>query len=354
MRILVDIGHPAHVHFYKNAIWQLESRGHKVQITTRDKEVTLDLLNAYKLNYYNVGKNKKGLSNKAINMMKIDSKIYKIAKKFDPDLLTGIHSPYIAQIGKILNKPSLIFTDTEHAKLANLLTFPFASAIITPSCFKGDLGKKHIRYNGYHELAYLNPKYFTPDPSVLNDLGLNENDRFIILRFVAWNATHDLSSQGVPIESIKRTIHQLESYGKIYITSELPLGNDFNKYILKTSPEKLHSLLYYAALYFGDGGTTAVEAALLGTPAVHYEAYSTKSGEVVDVTNLHGNFEELVNKYQLLYTFANFDDTLNKATFIMENHELKREMREKTKCLMKEKTDVTKYMVDLIEQKQYT
>ena len=25
MRILIDIGHPAHVHFYKNAIRQLES-----------------------------------------------------------------------------------------------------------------------------------------------------------------------------------------------------------------------------------------------------------------------------------------------------------------------------------------
>jgi hypothetical protein len=27
---MVDIGHPAHVHFFKNAIWELEKRGHSV------------------------------------------------------------------------------------------------------------------------------------------------------------------------------------------------------------------------------------------------------------------------------------------------------------------------------------
>ena len=32
-----------------------------------------------------------------------------------------------------------------------------------------------IFYPGYHELAYLHPKYFTPDNEVLKELGLNQN-----------------------------------------------------------------------------------------------------------------------------------------------------------------------------------
>ncbi|MBT4513007.1 MAG: DUF354 domain-containing protein [Chloroflexi bacterium] len=51
MRLLVDIGHPAHVHFFKNAIWALQSRGHNVLITARKKEIALDLLDAYGFDY---------------------------------------------------------------------------------------------------------------------------------------------------------------------------------------------------------------------------------------------------------------------------------------------------------------
>ena len=37
MKLLVDMGHPAHVHFFRHAIRELESRGHEVRITARDK-----------------------------------------------------------------------------------------------------------------------------------------------------------------------------------------------------------------------------------------------------------------------------------------------------------------------------
>jgi hypothetical protein len=37
LKILIDIGHPAHVHFFRNAIRVLEGRGHDVKVTARDK-----------------------------------------------------------------------------------------------------------------------------------------------------------------------------------------------------------------------------------------------------------------------------------------------------------------------------
>jgi predicted glycosyltransferase len=36
MKVLIDMGHPAHVHFFKNTIWELEKRGHEVKVTARD------------------------------------------------------------------------------------------------------------------------------------------------------------------------------------------------------------------------------------------------------------------------------------------------------------------------------
>ncbi|MDD1696935.1 MAG: DUF354 domain-containing protein, partial [Methanoregula sp.] len=37
--MLIDIGHPAHVHFFKYLIRNMEKNGHVVKITARDKEV---------------------------------------------------------------------------------------------------------------------------------------------------------------------------------------------------------------------------------------------------------------------------------------------------------------------------
>lgn len=40
MKVLVDIGHPAHVHLFKNMIWERERKGHEILITAREKEIT--------------------------------------------------------------------------------------------------------------------------------------------------------------------------------------------------------------------------------------------------------------------------------------------------------------------------
>ncbi len=43
MRILIEITHPAHVHFFRNAIDIWKSQGHEVAVTARDKEIVLEL-----------------------------------------------------------------------------------------------------------------------------------------------------------------------------------------------------------------------------------------------------------------------------------------------------------------------
>lgn len=54
MRVLVDIGHPGHVHFYKHAIWELQARGHEVLVSAREKDVTRALLDHYGFPYRNL------------------------------------------------------------------------------------------------------------------------------------------------------------------------------------------------------------------------------------------------------------------------------------------------------------
>ena len=168
MNLLFGINHPAHVHFFRNTMNIFQRKGHKIIVTTRNKEMTNQLLDEYDMPYISLTNQNNGLFGMAKEMFVYEYKLKSILKDNKVDIALSIGGSFIVHICKILNIPSISFSDTENAYLQNIITYPFSTKIITPSCYKGDLGSKQIRYDGYHELAYLHPKYFTPDPSVLN------------------------------------------------------------------------------------------------------------------------------------------------------------------------------------------
>ena len=341
MRILVDIGHPAHVHFFKNFIWEMGRRGHEPVVTARDKDVTLGLLKEYGIGHTVVGRMGKGRFDLIREWIGRDRKIYSIARQFHPDVLTGIHNPCVAHVARLTGAKSIIFTDSEPTKLADMVTFPFADVICTPSCYKKDLGKKQVRYHGYHELAYLHPNYFKPDPSVLQEAGLTRKDRFIIMRFVAWQASHDIRQHGFNLETKMRAVRELEKYARVFITSEKPLLGEFEKYRIPTSPEKIHDLLFYATLLIGDTQTMTTEAGILGTSAVRCNSFVGP--------NDMSNFIELEHNYDLLYSFREPDKAIEKALELLQQPDLKGQWAKKRQRLLADKIDVTRFMVDFIE-----
>jgi predicted glycosyltransferase len=228
------------------------------------------------------------------------------------------------------------------------LTFPFTDVICTPSCFKRDLGHKQVRFNGYKELAYLHPKYFKPDIEVLEDVGLTKTDAFIILRFVSWNASHDIGLSGIKKGTEMKFIKSLEQYGKVFISSEKKMNADLDSYSLPISPEKIHSLMSFARLYIGEGGTMATESAILGTPSIHIESANLEKPSAASI--FCGNFIELRDKYDLLYMFTDQERALEKAISILEDKNSKQKWQIKKDKLIKDKEDVTKFMVKMVEK----
>ena len=339
MRILIDMGHPAHVHFFKNFIWEMEKNGHEIKVTARDKEVTQDLLIKYGFAFQIIGKSKPGKTNLLKEWIIRDFRLYKSARNFKPDILMGIGNPSIAHVSKIIRKSSIIFTDTEHAKFSNSITFPFSDVICTPDCYRDSIGSKQIRYNGYHEIAYLHPHYFTPNPTVLDELGLTEGDLFIIVRFVSWQASHDVGQHG--IRDKVGLVKALEQYGRVLITSEGALPSELQQYQIRVSPEKLHDLLYYAMLYVGEGGTMASEAAVLGTHAIYVNSLGL------------GYIAEENEKYHLISDFSGeacTDETVQtEARRLLQNPDLRKVGKEKGDALVQDKIDVTAFMVWFVE-----
>ncbi|MBI2558007.1 DUF354 domain-containing protein [Candidatus Woesearchaeota archaeon] len=334
MRILIDINHPADVHQFKNFIWAMEEKGHKFKIVARKKEHTLELLKAYGFDF----EQRQGYSGfkKIFGLYTINKKLYKLAKSFNPDLLIGGPGDcYVSQTAFLLGKQSLIFDDTEFSKVQNWLTFPFATKILTPSCFWLDLGEKQVKYNGYHEIAYLHPKYFHPNINVVKKAGVNPNQKFALIRLVSWEASHDIGGRGItnPVEMIRA----LEKYGKVYISSEKELPKNLKKYKLKIKPESIHHILYYATLLIGESSTMASECAVLGTPAIFIS------------NSQRGYTQEQEDKYGLVHHFGSQEEAIEKAVEILKKPNIKKEWHNKRDKMLKDKIDVTKWMMDFVE-----
>ena len=100
MNLLINIGHPAHVHFFKNIIPKLEKKGWKVKILARDKEITLRLLEIYGLEYVCISGYYDSILGKIFDLLKTDFSVLKIAKKFNPDVLIGIGDHYVAHAAR--------------------------------------------------------------------------------------------------------------------------------------------------------------------------------------------------------------------------------------------------------------
>ena len=309
MKILIDIGHPAHVHLFKNFIWVMKKRGHEILVTARDKDVSLYLLRKYSINFLNRGKGHIGIIGKSFGMLLTDYKIYKIAKRFKPDILIGgTGNVYIAETAFLLGKPSVVFDDTEHSFFETNLLKMFASVICTPSCYLKDLGKKQVRYNGYQELAYLHPKYFKPNKEVFKELGVKKREKFFIIRLVSWKALHDIFQKGFDYKTLSELIHLLQKHGRIFISSEGKMPRKFERYRFSIPPEKMHNALYFATMYIGEGGTMATEAALLGTPSLHVST----SGK------LCGVYEELEKRYGLVHVVDDNKKIINIVKDLLE------------------------------------
>lgn len=342
MRVLIDIGHPAHVHFYKNTIKELKDRGHEVLVTARDKDVAINLLKAYKIDFIPVGK----IGNTKLDLInewiKRDYEIFKIARKFQPDVLMGMLNPCAGHSAKLLGKKCFIFNDSEVVNSTAMITYPFTDIIFTPSNFGKDLGNKQVRINGYKELAYLHPDHFVPNTDVFDKLDINENDRYIVMRFVAWKAGHDIKRKGFDLDTKVHFVKELEKHAKVYISSESKLEEELEAYRISIAPEKMHDFLFYAQMLVGDSQTMTTEAAVLGTPAVRCNSF-------VGVDDM-ANFIELEEKYELIFNFNEHEKALSKAIELIQIPDIKEQWKKKRDSLLKDKVDVSAFMVDYIEK----
>jgi len=333
MRILIDIGHPGHVHLFRPFAKEMQKKGHSVLFTCRQKEFEIELLEAANLDYISFGNHYKTKYGKIWGLIKFDLMMLKTSLKFKPDLILSHGSFYAAHTAFLLGKPHISMEDSGNMEQIRLY-LPFTKAVLTPFELPEDLGSKQIRYHAYHELAYLNPTYFTPNKEVLKSMGVSENEKYAILRFVSWNATHDVGQGGFTNEQKIELVDYLSSEMKLFISAEGDVPDSFKKYLIKIKPEQIHHVLAFAEIVVGEGATMVSEAGVLGTPSIY-------------VNSLERCYNKDQEQYNTVFNFRNGNGVLDKVKQVLSTS-LK--SQENQKRILEDKIDLTAFLIWFVSE----
>jgi uncharacterized protein len=337
MKIYIDVNHPAHIHYFRNFIKIMKKKGHSIFVVSRDMEIMKMLLDYYKIDYYLRNRRPKNSIGKLFYVLQAIIITHKQVKKYKPDLYLGFASFLTAFMSFLFKKESVTFDDTEHNSTNHFLYKQFTKYLFTPNFFKKKILSSQEIFEGYMELTYLHPNYFRPNKTIKEDLGLDDGDRYIILRFISWDATHDRGNKGLDIAFKKELIRVLSRYAKVFISSEQQLIKELKPFELNIVPEKFHDVLFYADLVISEGATIASECACLGVPALYVNSLKV------------GNCNEQEKRYDLVFNFDSKDGVLSKAIEILSNPDVKKQWVKKKEKMLSEKIDVMKFMIDKIE-----
>lgn len=305
MKVLIEIGHPAHVHFFRGLIAWLQHKGDQVILVTRNKEITNRLLDRLGLAYIPLSEPARGFG-LFFELLKRWRAIGRIIRRERVDVAVSISGISTAVPARLNGIPNLTITDTEDAGLTNRIAFPFSDCILTPEFFLKDLGPRQVRYAGLHELAYLKAYRFDGLPARLAAMGLER--AYSIIRLIAFDALHDRGLQAGTGDQLGQAVKILERLGRVYITSQGAIPAGFEAYRLQIPIEQIHDVLAGACCFVGESPTMAVEAGLLGTPVFLITARAPDLGNMVRLERLGllRNYRQWPDALRDLQTIGNF------------------------------------------------
>jgi len=341
MTVLFVTGHPAQIHNFRIVKQLLEIKEHKVVWVSSKKDISFELLDLYGIKAYEITRPTKGFVSKLKALFVNSAIIFKIIRKEKVDFIVSRVSPFAAIAGKLSGKRHIALADTESSGIYDTIFTKFLDSLITSTTFKRDLRKDQIRIKSNIELFYLHPNHFRPNDSIYDYLKISKEEKFVILRFVSWEAYHDKGLTGFNDENKVKAVKEFSKFAKVFISAEGSLPEEIEKHRIKIPLDKMHDALFYSSLFFGEGASMAAESSVLGSPAIFLN------------DNWSGNALDLM-KYELFYSYkSNVEDQLKaieKGVELLGNPNLKLEMQNKLDTYFSDKIDASSFLTWYIEE----
>lgn len=346
-RFLFFLVHPSKYHVFRHTINTLKEQGHEVDILITSKDVLEELVNNEGWSYKNIfpeGRKIKAIPTKLAaiyNAFRTIIRLNKFIANKKYDLF--ITDDLLVINGWFSKTPSLLIQDDDITVVPETqLLFLFSTRILSPTVSNmGRFNHKKIPFLGFKELGGLHPNRFIPDYDIVKKFNPTKS-KYNIIRLVSLQATHDIGKKGITNDDLDRIIKKLEAKGnKVFITSERKLPSDFEKYRIEIKPNDISHAIYYAEFLISDSQTMSSESGVLGTPYIRFNDFV---GKISYLNELELYYKLGVgiktNQKQLLF------DTIDA---FLENKNLKKEWLLKRKKMLKEKIDLTEFLIWIFE-----
>jgi len=203
-----------------------------------------------------------------------------IVKRFNPELTVSFCSPEASRISYGLGVKHIAFCDSPHAEAVMRLSVPLVQRLFIPWVIPK---KEFIKYGISEEKI---SQYKAIDASIIvkegskNDLKYNfllKKRKTILIRPEESEAAYVSDNKNRITKIIYEITREFPDYNVVILGRYLPqisqLRREFgNKVIVMNKVVYSKSLLRFADVFIGSGGTMTAEAALMGVPTISYDA----------------------------------------------------------------------------------
>jgi len=280
MKIFIDILTPKQCMFFSKLSERLRRDGHQVFEATRQYREVIQLIRMKGIMAQVVGRHG-GETLPGKLKASVERTLELASKMADlrPDVAVSLASPETSRVAFGLKIPHVCLNDSPHAEAVARLTVPLATLLLTPQIISKTVWTKFgiskdriIQYKALDAWAWL--RDFKPDKKVLTQLGLEKSKPIVAFRTEESFASYLLGKTSrtpilLPlIESLLKSDVDFQAVVMPrYETQTTLLKDKLGKRarVCESTIDAV-SLISYASVFVGAGGTMTTEAALLGVP----------------------------------------------------------------------------------------
>jgi predicted glycosyltransferase len=296
VRVWIDVSNSPQVPFFRPLVALLRTRGHDVEVTTREYAQTVELLSLHGIDHEVVGPEHGGAhaARKARAMAGRLRALRRYARGRGFDIAVSHASHELPLVARSLGVPSSYAFDYEFARVQHSLGCRAASRVVVPDAIPQDrldgLGARAAkvrRYPGLKEEYYLHG--FAPDRHVLDELGVVDEHVVVVVRTPPDVSLYHREANPVFGGVLERLGHDPAVRAVVLPrTAEQRvevLGRELPSVLVPEHAVDAQSLVALSDLVVSAGGTMNREAVALGVPV-----YTTFAGRLgaVDTALVHG------------------------------------------------------------------
>jgi len=308
--VWVDMTNSPHVLVLRPILAELERRGWEVVVTAREFAQTLPLLDRFDIEHTVIGRHRgKAMFAKALGMAARTTQMIAFGRGKGFTLALSHASNDLPVAARLLGIPHVTMFDYEYARLSHSINVRFSVKALIPDAIPakaldryGGTPKKVDRYPGLKEEYYLAD--FEPDPSVLDELHLNQDKVLVTVRTPPSMAAYHRMENPLFADVLRDIAAREDTQAVVLLRTpdqrELVESLEAGNIVVPSQVVDAQSLVYYSDLVISGGGTLNREAVALGTPA--YTVFQGQLGAVDAQLIDEGRLRRLEKADEVEYT----------------------------------------------------